>query len=109
MDLIKCLLFKCNNTFKSDSQKNKKYCSRRCKEYAKREKNIKKFGWKRYATSKKGNFCERCNLIPEHNCQLEVDHIDGNRLNNCKENLQTLCANCHRLKTFLNEDYRKKY
>jgi 5-methylcytosine-specific restriction endonuclease McrA len=32
--------------------------------------------------------------------QLDVDHIDGNHRNNNPENLQTLCANCHRLKTF---------
>jgi len=24
--------------------------------------------------------CENCGFIPIHNCQLDVDHIDGNRL-----------------------------
>jgi 5-methylcytosine-specific restriction endonuclease McrA len=46
------------------------------------------------------NLCEMCGFIPEHICQLDVDHIDGNHKNNALENLQTLCANCHRLKTF---------
>ena len=32
---------------------------------------------------------------------LEVDHIDGNHENNSPTNLRTLCANCHRLKTWL--------
>lgn len=49
--------------------------------------------------------CRRCGFIPEHLCQLDVDHIDGNHLNNDPENLQTLCANCHRLKTWENEDW----
>lgn len=43
--------------------------------------------------------CECCGFIPEDMCQLDVDHIDGDHQNNCVTNLQTLCANCHRLKT----------
>lgn len=45
--------------------------------------------------------CCKCGFVPEHPCQLDVDHIDGDRQNNARENLQTLCANCHRLKTHL--------
>ena len=44
--------------------------------------------------------CEKCGFEPEHICQLDVDHIDGDHSNNDPLNLQTLCANCHRLKTF---------
>lgn len=51
--------------------------------------------------------CEFCGFVPVHICQLDVDHIDGNHLNNDVENLQTLCANCHRLKTHLNKDNHK--
>ena len=54
---------------------------------------------KRPYTKHKGVVCARCSFIPEHLCQLDVDHIDGNHANNIEENLQTLCANCHRLKT----------
>jgi 5-methylcytosine-specific restriction endonuclease McrA len=43
--------------------------------------------------------CQKCGFVPEHMCQLDVDHIDGNHHNNDPNNLQTLCANCHRLKT----------
>lgn len=53
----------------------------------------------------KKDVCERCGFVPEHECQLDVDHIDGNHSNNDPANLQTLCANCHRLKTKLNDDY----
>jgi 5-methylcytosine-specific restriction endonuclease McrA len=53
----------------------------------------------------KKSFCEKCGFIPEHPMQMDVDHIDGNHKNEDISNLQTLCANCHRLKTFLEKDY----
>jgi len=56
-----------------------------------------------YAVHKKDT-CEQCGFIPEHISQLDVDHKDGDRWNNDPENLQTLCANCHRLKTHLAGD-----
>lgn len=68
----------------------------------------------RYGMRRKGNspylrfrkdHCERCGFIPEHICQLDVDHINGDHSDNREENLQTLCANCHRLKTFMNRDW----
>lgn len=52
--------------------------------------------------------CELCGFIPVNVCQLDIDHIDGNHSNNSLDNLQTLCANCHRLKTFLNRDWENK-
>lgn len=57
-----------------------------------------------YRSFKKG-FCEECGFVAKHPCQLDVDHIDGNHENNEEGNLQTLCANCHRLKTALNEEW----
>ena len=55
----------------------------------------------------KGNICSLCGFIPVHRVQLDIDHIDGNPSNNDPLNLQTLCANCHRLKTKLNKDWVK--
>jgi 5-methylcytosine-specific restriction endonuclease McrA len=52
----------------------------------------------------KGDKCERCGFVPEHSVQLDVDHVDGNNSNNAPSNLQTLCANCHRLKSYLAGD-----
>jgi hypothetical protein len=49
--------------------------------------------------------CEICGFIAIHRSQLDIDHIDGNHANNVVENLQTLCANCHRLKTQQNRDW----
>lgn len=45
--------------------------------------------------------CDFCGFVAVDKCQLDIDHIDGNHRNNQPENLQTLCANCHRLKTFI--------
>jgi hypothetical protein len=55
---------------------------------------------KPYGITKK-SYCECCGFISVHYCQLDVDHIDGNHENNDPNNLQTLCANCHRLKTYI--------
>jgi HNH endonuclease len=45
----------------------------------------------------KGEICSRCGFIPENKKQLDVHHKDHNHENNEVTNLQTLCANCHRL------------
>jgi hypothetical protein len=50
--------------------------------------------------------CEMCGFVPQHVCQLDVDHRDGDRTNNDPSNLQTLCANCHRLKTYYSRDWK---
>ena len=61
-----------------------------------------------YYSQYKKDKCEKCGFIPEDMCQLDVDHIDGNHDNDNPLNLQTLCANCHRLKTkFDNKNKRK--
>ena len=43
-------------------------------------------------------------IIQDPDCQLGVDHIDGDKTNNDPENLQTLCANCHNYKTKMFRD-----
>jgi hypothetical protein len=52
--------------------------------------------------------CDTCGFKAEHHCQLDIDHIDGNHDNNEQSNLQVLCSNCHRLKTWKNKDTIKK-
>lgn len=113
-----CAYKNCKKTFLKN-RKDKQYCSLRCKCRAsdlrngrskRRLKRIRKGRsprlW-RYRRHKK-DYCENCGFLPIHSCQLDVDHVDGNRKNNDPSNLRTLCANCHRLKTFMNKDYMKK-
>ena len=55
----------------------------------------------------KKDYCEnidgrlefKCEAVIINGCQLEMDHIDGDRFNNVPENVQTLCKNCHAIKT----------
>lgn len=66
----------------------------------------KNMGQKQYKYRlSKGNSCEICGFIAVHPTQLDVDHIDGNHDNSDEKNLQTICANCHRLKTVMNGDH----
>src|SRR3990167_3076524 len=58
----------------------------------------------KYRLNKK-DYCEKCNFKAIHRVQLDVDHKDGNHKNNCPDNLQTICANCHRLKTVISGDH----
>jgi hypothetical protein len=59
------------------------------------------------------NYCENtmgflgftCTATIVDSAQLDVDHIDGNPENNDVNNLQTLCKNCHTMKTLNNKDY----
>lgn len=67
------------------------------------EIKLKNFSRNPYRKYKKDK-CEDCGFFATHSCQLDVDHIDGNHKNNNPFNLKTLCANCHRLKTFLNKE-----
>ena len=64
--------------------------------------------YKKPYTRYKKSTCEVCGFIPVHRVQLDVDHINGDRSDNKESNLQTLCANCHRLKTYLNSDWENK-
>tara|TARA_Y100000310_G_scaffold268895_1_gene281788 strand:+ start:1055 stop:1579 length:525 start_codon:yes stop_codon:yes gene_type:complete len=55
---------------------------------------------KKYCENIDGRLGYVCDaIIIDYEYQLEVDHIDENHNNNDPDNLQTLCANDHRLKT----------
>jgi len=47
----------------------------------------------------RGWACEMCELTEwlDHPIPLELDHIDGNHMNNLVDNIRLLCHNCHAL------------
>lgn len=63
---------------------------------------------KEYCENVDGRLGHKCTSTIVWNGQLQVDHIDGNHNNNKPENLQTLCANCHTLKTNIYRDWEDK-
>lgn len=94
-----------------------KFCSSKCqqeyqqKEWVKRWKEGKETGivgeygisphLKKYLFNKYNNKCAKCGWGETNpytgKIPLEVEHIDGNYLNNSEENLTLLCPNCHSL------------
>lgn len=62
-------------------------------------------------TKNKVLHCERpgCGFVAEHSVQIHIDHKDGNKRNNDITNLWSLCANCHALKTYINEEWSIRY
>lgn len=107
---------KCQNCGKVISKRSK-YCSNKCqkefqyKKYIENWKNGKVDGKrgeyqissyiKTYLFKKYNNKCARCGWSEKNpytdTIPLEIEHIDGNYLNNKEENLILLCPNCHSL------------
>lgn len=88
----------CKEVFKP-SRKDKRFCSDKCNKKSYNERrNLgnNKYVFKAY----KKPYCEKCGFVPIVVAQLDVDHVDGDSKNNDFNNLRTLCANCHRLKTY---------
>jgi len=97
--------------------KRNKYCSIQCQKEYEYNNYINK--WKKeevnglrgkyqismyirtYMMKKYNNKCTKCGwgqINPyTNNIPLEIEHIDGNYLNNTEENLILLCPNCHSL------------
>jgi hypothetical protein len=79
---------------------------RRCEECIKRSRAVRLNSFRDHILKHKKSKCEECGFEAQHPCQLDVDHVDGNRENSDPSNLRTLCANCHRLKTQRNGDHK---
>ena len=102
---------------KKTIQKRNKFCSIVCqkeheyKEYIKQWRDGKTTGLrgdyqismhiKTYLLNKYSYKCSKCGWGEKNpytgKIPLEIEHIDGNYLNNNEENLTVLCPNCHSL------------
>jgi hypothetical protein len=65
-------------------------------------KEFESLGWdrkKEYLKFECNNTCQKCgnNEWMGEKIPLEIDHVDGNNVNNEKNNLIVLCPNCHGL------------
>lgn len=87
-----------------------KYCSHHHKSKYKMNGFSHKQYRKTYCENEDGRLGYICTAkIVEPKWQLDVDHIDGDNKNNAPENLQTLCACCHRYKTKMNQENLKMH
>lgn len=82
------------------------YCTRHSasEDYYRRKRVRERGVWR----SRRKDRCENpeCKWVGDYTpMMLDVDHIDGDKTNNNEENLMTLCANCHREKTWQNKDF----
>jgi hypothetical protein len=107
----------CEVCHKPISPKNDKFCSLKCQKVHQYQRNIKEWkegrhdgisgrhyvaGFiKKYLRKKYHNSCALCGWnqinVFTNNIPLEVEHVDGNYLNNTESNLLLLCPNCHSL------------
>ena len=56
-----------------------------------------------------GSYQCKCGFIAIDECQMDINHKDGNHTNNAIVNLELICSNCHRLITKAEKHYANRY
>lgn len=69
--------------------------------YVPKPKQSPRYGWRKTALLKSDLTCSQCGFRAAHVGQLDVDHVvpKWRGGTNDPDNLQVICANCHRLKS----------
>ena len=98
----KAASYKKKNALGVENSRN--YCSKHH-----RMRTTLKLDKKDYCENRIGYLGFTCTATMIDRSQLHVDHHDGDRGNNSPDNLRTLCANCHSVKTFRNGDHSNRY
>ena len=60
---------------------------------------------KTYCENTDGRLGYECTATIVGTYQLDMDHIDGDHYHNVPENIQTICKNCHAVKSRENKDH----
>ena len=60
---------------------------------------------KTYCENTDGRLGFECTATIVGTYQLDMDHIDGDHYHNVPENIQTICKNCHAVKSRENKDH----
>ena len=87
----------CNNRCQQDYQHNQKVAQWLTEgNWVQKENGVVKW-MRRYIHELNNHSCTVCNLSEWNGkpITLEVDHIDGQYLNNNVDNLRSICPNCH--------------
>jgi len=107
LSYLKCSMPNCHNTVGQHSKKNntnKQVCAAH---RTHRKSEVDK--WKEdQGCNNKGQYgFPACTSQISDPCQLDINHIDGNNHNRNFNNIEVLCANCHRVVTVRNAHHLK--
>ena len=79
-----------------------------CSKHHRNRTNLKNYK-KDYCENQDGHLGFPCTATIIDPCQIQVDHVDGDRYNGAPDNLKSYCGNCHAVKTKRNNDHLNRY